>query len=121
MRLVQVAVHADDLDRAEAFYANFFDAQPTGRFDPPGLLFFDVDGTRLLLDRGAPQSLLYFEVTDIHGAVENLRTWTRVISEPHVIFTHEDDKLGPAGTQEWQAFVSDSEGNTIGLVEFVST
>lgn len=40
-----------------------------------------------------------------------------VLSEPHLILTHEEDALGPAGTQEWQAFVTDSEGNTVGLVE----
>ncbi len=33
------------------------------------------------------------------------------------IFTHDDDRLGPAGTAEWQAFVRDSEGNLVGLVE----
>jgi methylmalonyl-CoA/ethylmalonyl-CoA epimerase len=121
MRLVQVAVHAEDLDRAEAFYSHLLDAEPTGRFDPPGLLFFDLHGTRLLLDRGAPPSLLYIEVRDISKRVEDLRAWTSVVSEPHVIFAHEDDQLGPAGTQEWQAFVTDSEGNTLGLVEFVAT
>ena len=31
--------------------------------------------------------------------------------------SHEDDNLGPAGTDEWMAFVRDSEGNTLGLVE----
>jgi methylmalonyl-CoA/ethylmalonyl-CoA epimerase len=40
-----------------------------------------------------------------------------VEGEPHVIFTHEDDTLGPAGTDEWMAFVRDSEGNLVGLVE----
>jgi methylmalonyl-CoA/ethylmalonyl-CoA epimerase len=35
-----------------------------------------------------------------------------------VIFTHHDDKLGPAGHDEWQAFILDSEGNTVGLVAF---
>jgi methylmalonyl-CoA/ethylmalonyl-CoA epimerase len=39
-----------------------------------------------------------------------------VESEPHIIFSHEDDSLGPAGTDEWMAFVTDSEGNTVGLV-----
>ena len=34
--------------------------------------------------------------------------------EPHVIFSHADDTLGPAGTDEWQAFVRDSEGNLVG-------
>ena len=40
-----------------------------------------------------------------------------VEGEPHVIFTHDDDRLGPTGTAEWQAFVRDSEGNLVGLVE----
>ena len=39
------------------------------------------------------------------------------MSEPHVIFGHDDDTLGPAGTDEWMAFVRDSEGNLVGLVE----
>jgi methylmalonyl-CoA/ethylmalonyl-CoA epimerase len=33
-----------------------------------------------------------------------------------VIFSHTDDSLGLAGTDEWQAFVRDSEGNLLGLV-----
>jgi methylmalonyl-CoA/ethylmalonyl-CoA epimerase len=36
--------------------------------------------------------------------------------EPHVIFTHDDDTLGPAGTDEWMTFIRDSEGNLLGLV-----
>ena len=34
------------------------------------------------------------------------------MSRPHVIFTHHDDTLGPAGHDEWQAFIADFEGNT---------
>jgi methylmalonyl-CoA/ethylmalonyl-CoA epimerase len=41
-----------------------------------------------------------------------------VVGEPQVIFVHADDTLGPAGTAEVQAFVRDSEGNTVGLVGF---
>jgi methylmalonyl-CoA/ethylmalonyl-CoA epimerase len=33
-----------------------------------------------------------------------------------VIFRHDDDTLGPAGTDEWMAFVRDSEANLVGLV-----
>jgi methylmalonyl-CoA/ethylmalonyl-CoA epimerase len=119
MRLVQVALHADDLDRAAAFYAQLLGAEPTGRFDPPGLLFFDLEGTRLLLDRNAPSALLYLGVDDVHATVDTVRDTVRIVSEPHAIFTHEDDRLGPAGHEEWQAFVEDSEGNTVGLVGFV--
>jgi methylmalonyl-CoA/ethylmalonyl-CoA epimerase len=120
-RLVQVALRATDLDRAAAFYSDLLGAEPTGRFEPPGLLFFDLEGTRLLLDGNAPASMLYLEVADVRRAVEALRSSTEVVTEPHAIFTHEDDALGPPGTTEWQAFVTDSEGNTVGLVSFEST
>jgi methylmalonyl-CoA/ethylmalonyl-CoA epimerase len=117
-RLVQVALRATDLDRAAAFYSELLGVAPTGRFEPPGLLFFDLDGTRLMLEGAAPASMLYLEVPDVRRAVETLRERTEVVTEPHEIFTHEDDTLGPAGTTEWQAFVLDSEGNTLGLVGF---
>lgn len=120
-RLVQVALRATDLDRAAAFYGDLLGAPPTGRFEPPGLLFFDLAGTRLLLDGNAPSSMLYLEVDDVRRTVEELRGRTEVVSEPHEIFTHDDDALGPAGTTEWQAFVTDSEGNMLGLVSFEPT
>ncbi len=117
MRLVQVALHADDLDRAAAFYSDLLRATPTRRFDPPGLLFFDLDGVRLLLEQGAPSAMIYLAVDDLHASVEGLRaSGVAILAEPHAIFTHEDDALGPAGTEEWMAFITDSEGNTVGLV-----
>ncbi|HET8664974.1 MAG TPA: VOC family protein [Nocardioides sp.] len=117
-RLVQVALRATDLDRAAAFYSDLLGSEPTGRFEPPGLLFFDLDGTRLLLEGNAPPSMLYLEVPDVRRAVEDLRGRVEIVSEPHPIFTHEDDALGPVGTTEWQAFLTDSEGNLVGLVSF---
>lgn len=120
-RLAQVALHAADLDRAAEFYSELLGAAPSGRFEPPGLLFFDLDGTRLLLETNAPSSMIYLEVPDVRRAVEALRGRTEVVSEPHVIFTHEDASLGPAGTVEWQAFVRDTEGNLVGLVAFAPT
>ena len=119
MRLVQVGLHAEDLDRAATFYGRLLGAEPTARFDPPGLLFFDLAGTRLLLDRNAPSALLYLQVDDVHATIDALRHDVRIVSEPHAIFTHEDDRLGPPGHEEWQAFIEDSEGNTVGLVGFV--
>ena len=118
MQLVQIAQRAEDLGRATDFYADLLDARPTATYDPPGLVFFDLGGTRLLLDRVAPSALLYFPVADIDATVARLRDrGVEVETEPHVIFGHDDDTLGPAGTDEWQAFVKDSEGNTVGLVE----
>ena len=57
--LVQVAQRAEDLGRASAFYADLLGAEPLATFDPPGLVFFDLGGVRLLLDKGAPSSLVY--------------------------------------------------------------
>ncbi|MEO7060394.1 MAG: methylmalonyl-CoA epimerase [Lapillicoccus sp.] len=117
MKLAQVAQHADDLDRAAAFYAMLTGTEPIGRFDPPGLLFFDLEGSRLLLEQSAPSATLYLQVASVRQRLETLRTsGVAVEGEPHVVFTHEDDRLGPAGTDEWQAFIRDSEGNLVGLV-----
>lgn len=116
-RLVQVAQHADDLDRAAAFYTELLGVAPTARYDPPGLLFFTVGGVRLLLEQGAAPALLYLGVPSVRESVEQLRsTGVTIEADPHVIFHHDDDALGPAGTDEWMAFFRDSEGNTVGLV-----
>lgn len=117
MRLVQVAQRAVDLSRAGDFYARVLGKPPVASFDPPGLVFFRLGDLRLLLDRAAPSALLYLHVPDVRSTLESLRAdGVRVVTEPHVIFRHDDDSLGPAGTDEWMAFVEDSEGNTLGLV-----
>ena len=70
MRLVQVAQHAEDLERASAFYRQLLGTEPTGLFDPPGLLFFDLDGVRLLLEPGAASvSLAYLAVPSVRDAI----------------------------------------------------
>jgi methylmalonyl-CoA/ethylmalonyl-CoA epimerase len=103
----QVAQRAVDLERARLFYSRLLQAEPTGVFDPPGLLFFQV----------GPVRLLYLRVPDVAEAVARCRAdGVEIVSEPHVIFEHQDDSLGPAGTKEWMAFLTDSEGNTVGLL-----
>lgn len=119
MEILQVAQHADDLDRAAAFYENLLGETPAARFDPPGLLFFNIGIGRLLLEKGAPSALVYLQVDDVAETVERLRgDGVNVVTEPHVIFTHQDDTIGPADNDEWMAFIEDSEGNTVGLVSF---
>jgi methylmalonyl-CoA/ethylmalonyl-CoA epimerase len=116
--MIQVAQRAEDLERATRFYTSLLGAGPVASFDPPGLVFFDVGGLRLLLDRGAPSALLYVSVDDLDAVVARLRgQGVAVEGEPHVIFRHDDDTLGPPGTEEWMAFVRDPEGNLVGLVE----
>ncbi|QGN35385.1 methylmalonyl-CoA epimerase [Microlunatus sp. Gsoil 973] len=117
MRLLQIAQHAEDLERATAWYQKVLGAPPAATYDPPGLVFFHLGRTRLLLDRAASSALIYLEVPDVKESVRTLRAdGVTIDTEPHVIFNHADDTLGPAGTAEWMAFVIDSEGNQVGLV-----
>lgn len=117
MELTQVAQRVEDLDRAVGFYTRLLGTEPVGRFEPPGLAFFRLGSVRLLLERGAPSAMLYLSVEDVRARIESLRAdGVTVVEEPHVIFSHADDSLGPAGTDEWMAFIRDSEGNLVGLV-----
>ena len=117
MKLTQIAQHAEDLDRAARFYSALLGTAPVAVFDPPGLLFFDLDGVRLLLERGAPSSVIYLNVPDVRSHVAELEArGVEVVGAAHVIFHHDDARLGPPGTDEWMAFIRDSEGNTVGLV-----
>jgi methylmalonyl-CoA/ethylmalonyl-CoA epimerase len=123
MELVQVAQHVDDLDRAVAFYEELLGQKFAGRFTPPGIAFFRLGSTRLLLDTAvAAGGIIYLAVDDVEYSVNELRSrGVTIETEPHVIFQHADDTLGPAGTDEWMAFIRDSEGNTVGLVSYSDT
>jgi methylmalonyl-CoA/ethylmalonyl-CoA epimerase len=117
-RLRQVALHAEDLDRAIAFYRDVLGLTFVARFEPPGLAFFDLDGVRLLLEGGAPASLLYLEVDDVvaaHAALGD--AGVELVGEPHLIFRDDAGQFGPAGTEVWQAAFKDSEGNLVVLEE----
>ncbi|HEY7626602.1 MAG TPA: VOC family protein, partial [Ilumatobacteraceae bacterium] len=116
MNLHQVAQHADDLDRAVAFYTKLVGAPPIAVFDPPGLAFFALGETRLLIERGAPRALIYLRVDDVRATIEQLRAdGVSIANEPHVIFTDDRGLFGRAGAQEWMAFITDSEGSLVGL------
>ncbi len=113
--VVQVAQHADNLERATAFYTETLGLPLIARFGP--LVFVDLGGTRLLLEQAAPPAMIYLRVGDLHQRVTELRdAGVDVVAEPHVIFTDTEGVFGPAGCAEWQAFVRDSEGNLVGLV-----
>lgn len=117
-RLHQVAQRAEDLDRAVAFYRDALGLPLVARFDPPGLAFFDLGNTRLLIEPGASPATLYLEVDDIAGAVAALEAaGVEITDRPHMIFSDEAGTFGDAGTEEWMAFFRDSEGNVVGLVE----
>jgi len=122
MEIVQIAQRVEDLDRAIAFYEELLGQKVAARFDPPGLAFFMLGGTRLLLDTTAPAGLLYLAVDDVEFTVDELeKRGVTIDTDPHVIFQHKDATLGPIGTDEWLAFITDSEGNTVGLVSYADT
>jgi len=114
--LHQVAQKADDLDASVAFYRDVLGLPFVARFDPPGLAFFDLGGTRLLLEGGAPPALLYLHVDDLEATYAALTEAGVVFeSEPHTIFTDEQGQFGPAGEEERMAFLRDPAGNLIAL------
>jgi methylmalonyl-CoA/ethylmalonyl-CoA epimerase len=117
MRLHQVALPVRDLARATAFYSDLLDSAPIATYDPPGLVFFDLDGVRLLLDRQAgPGATIYLRVDDVQRVVAELAAKGVDVTEPaHVVFTDEDGTFGPAGEDEWLAGIRDSEGNLVCL------
>lgn len=114
--LRQVAQHVDDMDRAIAFYRDIVGLDLIARFDPPGLAFFDLGGSRLLLEAGAPPALLYLGVDDVVATTDRLRqAGVRIESAPHVIHVDVAGEFGSPGEAEEMAFFRDSEDNLVGI------
>lgn len=115
-RIHQIAAHADDLEAARAFYQEILGARLLACFDPPGLLFFEFGGIRLLLDRNAGPATLYFRVDDIDAAHAALaERGVAFDSEPHLIHRDDDGVFDNPGTEEWMAFFRDPSGNVLAL------
>lgn len=114
--LVQVAQHADDLERATDFYTNTLGLPLIATFGP--LVFLDLGGgTRLLLEEAAPPAMIYLRVDDLEHRIADLRAaGVDVVAEPHDIFTDSEKVFGGRWLIETQAFIRDSEGNLVGLV-----
>jgi len=112
--LHQVAQHVEDLDRAVRFYQDVLGLRLIARFDPPGLAFFALGDTRLLLETGAPSALLYLRVDDPAAALERLREQGVTIEQDaHVIFADADGQFGDPGENEVMGFFRDSEENLV--------
>jgi methylmalonyl-CoA/ethylmalonyl-CoA epimerase len=114
--LRQIAQHVDDLDRAVTFYREVVGLTLVACFDPPGIAFFDLGGVRLLLESGAPSSLLYLHVDDVRSETERLRgAGVHIESEPHIIFVDASGQFGPPGEGEEMSFFRDTESNLVAL------
>jgi methylmalonyl-CoA/ethylmalonyl-CoA epimerase len=115
-RIHQIAVYARDLDEAIAFYRDTLGAKYLTKFDPPGLVFFDFSGVRVLLEKEGPKATLYFRVDDIDSVyAELLSKGVQFVGEPHLIFRDDTGIFGRPGEEEWMAFFSDPSGNILAL------
>ncbi len=116
--LHQVARHHRDLDEAERFYGDVLGFRRIARFDPPGLVFFALGTTRLLIEPGDPEqnSVLYLWVDDLDEAwAELAELGVEGVAEPHLIHTDVDGDFGPPGGEEWMAFFKDPDGGLLAL------
>ncbi|NKB96987.1 MAG: hypothetical protein GKR90_00595 [Pseudomonadales bacterium] len=115
-RLHQVGAAVKDFDATERFYQEVLGAQYLARFEPPGLLFFQFAGVRLVFEAGNKPANLYFWVDDIDAEYARLIAAGVEFAAPPAII-HKDDlgTFGPVGNAEWMAFFSDPGGNTLAL------
>lgn len=112
----QVAVAAPDLAASIDFYSNILGLSLIAQFDPPGLAFFDAGGVRVLLERNAAPATIYYHVKNLDAACDELRAHgIGIVQEPHMIFKDDTGTFGPAGEEEWMAFVKDPADNIVGL------
>jgi predicted enzyme related to lactoylglutathione lyase len=110
---MQILVPVTDLDRAVAFYEGVLELPLQMRF--PGNAFFDAHGVRLYLASPTEPGFtgvatLYFRVGDVGATLDLLESrGARVIERPNIVFGTDDYDL-------WLAFVTDPDGNNIGLM-----
>ena len=115
-RFHQVTLHARDLDEAIAFYRDMLGGRFQGKFDPPGLAFFDYSGVRLLLEKTGPKATVYFRVDDIESAADDLQSrGVTFTQEPQLIHKDNAGVFSPPGEEEWMAFFTDLSGNVLAL------
>ncbi len=114
-RLGQIAINAQDVDRAAAFYQDALGLKLLFKA-PGGLAFFDCGGVRLMLSRAEkpefdhPSSILYFSVPDIRASHARMKeSGVRFEDEPHLI-------ARMPGHDLWMTFFRDSENNLLGLM-----
>ncbi len=115
-RIGQIAVVCKDVARASAFYRDTLGLRHL--FDAgPNLSFFDCGGVRLMLttaerpEDAHASSILYFFVSgieDMHRALS--AKGVRFLDAPHLIARMPDHEL-------WLAAFTDSEGNTMAIME----
>ena len=109
----QILVPVTDLDRAVDFYERVLGLPLLFRY--LGNAFFDADGVRIYLAQPTEPGFsgvatIYFRVTDVTATLERLESRGANVRERPGI-AHRD-----AEYDLWLAFVTDPDGNNIGLM-----
>ena len=110
----QVSLLIRDTGRATNFFAQTLGLEHLYSFGD--LVFVDCGGTRLYLQRVPdeqwhPGSIVYFRVADIEARYRQLVDCGVLFDgAPHLIHRHD------SGVEEWMAFFTDSEGNSLALM-----
>ena len=109
------------MDSMVTFYREQLNLTLLAKFqEPVELAFFDLDGTRLMLERSEEtgSSVIYLAVHDIESTTAALReNGVEILQNPRAVHHDGDGTFGNAGESEFMAFVKDPSGNTIALVE----
>ena len=112
----QIAINVKDTARARAFYRDVLGLKHL--FDAgPSLAFFQCGGVRLMLsppskpEHDNPGSIIYYKVTDLAATHAAMAAKGAAFEQaPHLVATMPDHEL-------WMAFLRDSEGNLLALME----
>jgi len=112
----QIAVNVKDTARARAFYRDVLGLRHL--FDAgPNLAFFQCGGVRVMLSPASkpeydhPGSIVYYKVADIAATHQAMVAKGAVFEKaPHLVANMPDHEL-------WMAFLHDTEGNLLALME----
>jgi DNA-binding CsgD family transcriptional regulator/catechol 2,3-dioxygenase-like lactoylglutathione lyase family enzyme len=112
----QISRTVRNIQEARSWYGDVLGLRHLYSFG--NLAFFDCDGIRLFLseaeDSSGPESIIYFNVTDIRSAhAELTERGVEFLGAPHMIHRHSD------GTEEWMAAFKDNEGRPLAILSQV--
>lgn len=119
-KIRQIAVPVTDVAEATRFYRDVLGMRHL--FDaPPQLSFVDCGGVQLMLsgpegggkDADRQRPIIYYDVADIEATLARLTAaGAATIQPPHVI-------ARMSGREIWIGFISDGQGNVVGLMSDV--
>lgn len=120
--LWQLSLACHDLRQCIGFYRDTLGLTLLAEFAPPGIAFFRLGHTRLMIEQQPEQagkgSVLYFQVSDIHAVQRALEARGVAFSgQPQRIHRDEAGHFGPPGNEEWMTFFKDPDGNQLALAE----